>query len=469
MANIPIINAIPISGKSPTSGSGGSLPRNHSFQDLNSLKQSFEDINLSSCSPCSRYEQDFSEMEEVGSGGFGKVFKVKNKLDEETYAIKKIVFKKKISHSQLKKVLREVKALARLDHPNVVRYFQAWIEERLGDIFSKRYSSTLSSSSDESEIEDEENEEQSTFLNNGRQDDEDEFLFELQDESFSTEFRAPQKPLLPESSAANQTWSDVRAQIHLSLQPVSTTTIFIQMQLCEDTLQNWLDVRTQLDYHQNLSIFKQICKGLKYIHSQNIIHRDLKPANIFLSLRNPPTDDNDKFMAVLGDFGLAVNLFEEEDDENVVTTISNRPSSRIHTTGIGTHTYASPEMIDHKRTYDSMVDVFGLGIILFELFYIFTTKMERSKILTNLRKGILPENFDPKVGKTVLWLLANDPKQRPSVSDILESELFQSETVTLSKEEFSDMQQQLQNCQSQIQEQQKLIEELRSQLQNQKN
>lgn len=92
-------------------------------------------------------------------------------------------------------------------------------------------------------------------------------------------------------------------------------------------------------------------------------------------------------------------------------------------------------MIDQK-SYDSKVDVFSLGIILFELYYIFTTKMERSKILTNLRKGILPPNFDPKIGKVVLQLLAVNPKERPTVSEILESELFQSEVNKININSF---------------------------------
>lgn len=274
--------------KSPVTISiSGSLPRNHSFQDLNSLKQSFEDSNLNSSSPTSRYEQDFLQFEEVGCGGFGKVFKVKNKLDREIYAMKKIVFKKKISHSQMKRVLREVKALARLDHPNVVRYYQAWIEEKSGDIFSKRYSS-LSSSSDENECGFEENDEESRsedaleeddFLFN-RQDDslfnpQDDFLFDIQEDfgppTLTQDDLGP--PTLTQSQLIKNPSKSWRARIHQSLQPVSTTTIYIQMQLYEDTLQNWFDVRSTLDPLQNLAIFKQICKGLKYIHSQNIIHR----------------------------------------------------------------------------------------------------------------------------------------------------------------------------------------------------
>jgi hypothetical protein len=39
----------------------------------------------------SRFKNDFDEIEEIGSGGFGVVVKVKNKLDGRFYAIKKII------------------------------------------------------------------------------------------------------------------------------------------------------------------------------------------------------------------------------------------------------------------------------------------------------------------------------------------------------------------------------------------
>lgn len=61
--------------------------------------------------------------------GFGTVYKSTNKLDGHEYAIKKIRLSSAWHwRSQLEKMLREVKILALLDHPNVIRYYQAWLE-----------------------------------------------------------------------------------------------------------------------------------------------------------------------------------------------------------------------------------------------------------------------------------------------------------------------------------------------------
>jgi serine/threonine protein kinase len=52
---------------------------------------------------------------------------VRNLLDGACYALKKIRFKDKINGAKTKKVLREVKALARLDHYHVCRYFHGML------------------------------------------------------------------------------------------------------------------------------------------------------------------------------------------------------------------------------------------------------------------------------------------------------------------------------------------------------
>lgn len=53
--------------------------------------------------------------------------------------------------------------------------------------------------------------------------------------------------------------------------------------------------------------------------------------------------------------------------------------SRRHTGNIGSHFYMSPEQMNSFQ-YDHKVDIFSLGVILFELNYPFTTEMERVKV-----------------------------------------------------------------------------------------
>jgi eukaryotic translation initiation factor 2-alpha kinase 1 len=76
----------------------------------------------------SRYREDFVEGGVLGRGGYGKVVVATNKLDGNSYAIKKINFSG-VSSTRFTRILREVKSLARLDHPNIVRYNSAWIED----------------------------------------------------------------------------------------------------------------------------------------------------------------------------------------------------------------------------------------------------------------------------------------------------------------------------------------------------
>ncbi|XP_064529129.1 eukaryotic translation initiation factor 2-alpha kinase 1 isoform X2 [Pseudopipra pipra] len=76
----------------------------------------------------SRYLNEFDEVARLGKGGYGKVYKVRNKLDGQFYAIKKIKIKK-ATRRDCMKVLREVKVLAGLQHPNIVGYHTAWMEQ----------------------------------------------------------------------------------------------------------------------------------------------------------------------------------------------------------------------------------------------------------------------------------------------------------------------------------------------------
>lgn len=85
--------------------------------------------------------------------------------------------------------------------------------------------------------------------------------------------------------------------------------------------------------------------------------------------------------------------------ENENVTLKN-----IHTEGVGTHLYMSPEQMN-GQIYNYKVDIYSLGIIFFELLIPFSTTMERITILSNLKKSIFPKNFTEDYSSEVSLLL----------------------------------------------------------------
>ncbi|XP_065177405.1 eukaryotic translation initiation factor 2-alpha kinase 3-like isoform X1 [Sycon ciliatum] len=80
----------------------------------------------------SRFQSDFEKVKTLGKGGFGVVFQARNNFDSQQYAIKRVLLREGM-HS---KVMREVNALATLEHQNIVRYFNSWVERPpVGHIF----------------------------------------------------------------------------------------------------------------------------------------------------------------------------------------------------------------------------------------------------------------------------------------------------------------------------------------------
>jgi len=92
-----------------------------------------------------------------------------------------------------------------------------------------------------------------------------------------------------------------------------------------------------------------------------------------------------------------------------------------NTADVGTYLYSSPE--NKTSSYSTKVDMYSLGIILFELWHPFDTFMERCVLIENLRsKCALPKGFVdkyPEQTEYIMQLVDHNPSRRPSADEFL--------------------------------------------------
>ena len=146
--------------------------------------------------------------------------------------------------------------------------------------------------------------------------------------------------------------------------------------------------------------FIQVVNAVYYLHNNNIIHRDIKPENILIG------DDN---KIKLCDFGWAKEL-----------TLENR------STFCGTVEYMAPEIVGSEN-YDYSVDIWSLGILLYELLYGHSPfRADNTKnIILNIKSHELTyedknKNISHSCKDLIKKLLNNNPQKRYKIKDILE-------------------------------------------------
>uniref|UniRef100_A0A8B9BP60 non-specific serine/threonine protein kinase n=1 Tax=Anser brachyrhynchus TaxID=132585 RepID=A0A8B9BP60_9AVES len=359
----------------------------------------------------SRYYNEFEELKLLGKGAFGAVIKVRNKLDGCYYAVKRIRIN--TASKQFRRIKGEVTLLSRLNHENIVRYYNAWIEkhespapiapssetaeekrvptkadlilttEESSDVEAnapppvltssvewstscERSSSNKFSGADQESSDDDDDDGDGVFSHSflPTTDSESEIIFDNEDE--------------------NSKGHPVSIKIKL-------------MEYCEkSTLRDTIDQGLYEDTSRLWRLFREILDGLAYIHEKGMIHRDLKPVNIFLD-----SDDHVK----IGDFGLAT--------DHPANTVSTAESTA----------FRFPFCLPQK------VDLFSLGIIFFEMSYHpMSTASERIFVLSQLRLPniVFPQDFDEvkhaKQRSVITWLLNHDPAARPTAVELLKSE-----------------------------------------------
>ena len=108
--------------------------------------------------------------------------------------------------------------------------------------------------------------------------------------------------------------------------------------------------RSGMAVEDALRLADQVAAALQDAHGMDIIHRDLKPENIFVV-----DVDGESFIKIV-DFGIS-------------KLIGGHEVSQLTGTGVmvGTPVYMAPEQIEGWKDIDGRVDVYALGVVLYEM------------------------------------------------------------------------------------------------------
>ena len=147
--------------------------------------------------------------------------------------------------------------------------------------------------------------------------------------------------------------------------------------------------------------FIQTCLGLDYLHKVGIVHRDIKPENLVLNKINN---------ILICDFGWSYHKSQGQQQKH------------SHT---GTLHYMAPELIA-KKPYDEKVDIWSLGVLLFELthnkcpFDAPNEDFHMKNILLQTKLDFKP-GISQELKDLITLLLSKNPRDRPSLDQVFET------------------------------------------------
>lgn len=145
----------------------------------------------------------------------------------------------------------------------------------------------------------------------------------------------------------------------------------------------------KIDATHSLMIGAHVLDALAYAHEQGIVHRDIKPANILINAAG---------RIKVADFGLAKRLETGGEASLTMLTMPNM--------AMGTPDYAAPEVTQMGATPDHRVDIYAVGVMLYE---ILTGEVPRGRWVPPSKR--VP-SLDPRIDALVEKALESNPEDR---------------------------------------------------------
>ncbi|XP_055911981.1 membrane-associated tyrosine- and threonine-specific cdc2-inhibitory kinase [Eupeodes corollae] len=171
--------------------------------------------------------------------------------------------------------------------------------------------------------------------------------------------------------------------------------LYMQMELCQESLDHYLGVRKRIPEEKIWSILLDLLLAVKSLHDKNLIHLDIKLDNVLIG------DDG---ICKLADFGLVIDVDR-----------ANR-----HEATEGDSRYIAPELM--QGHFSRAADIFSLGIAMLELSS-YIELPPNGPLWQELRSGILPEDFmqpiSPELKQLIKSMMTPDAMARPTVDELL--------------------------------------------------
>jgi len=125
---------------------------------------------------------------------------------------------------------------------------------------------------------------------------------------------------------------------------------FIMPYVTGESLRARLQREGELPVAETVRVLRDVVSALAYAHARGVVHRDVKPDNVLLS----------GGVAVVTDFGVA---------KAVSASAEHGGGSNITSLGValGTPTYMAPEQASASPQADHRVDLYGLGVMAYEM------------------------------------------------------------------------------------------------------
>jgi len=196
----------------------------------------------------------------------------------------------------------------------------------------------------------------------------------------------------------------------------------VMEQMCGGELFDRVVAKTYYNEKEARDTCKILLEAMRYCHANNVAHRDLKPENLLL-----PRLDNDSDVKI-ADFGFAKWCF--------------KPKSLR--TQCGTPGYVAPEIL-RGELYDTKVDMWSIGVILFILLGGYPPFLEssQSKLFQKIKAGSFEfhaEYWDPisKDAKDLIEsLLTVNPDKRLTADEALKNPWLQHDADYLANKDLA--------------------------------